>query len=102
MPQGHIRHRFVQQLTMETKGLRTRGWNYELPLVFADVLLPMMENLQFSKDIHVCIERRMALWDQSRFASLVNDTVNSGRGGERRNRTGKLHGSTRGACSAGL
>ena len=71
----------MQRLMAETKGVRTRGWNYERPLVFAAVILPMTENVRPPKDIRTCIERRMDLWDQSRSAALVDDTANVGWGG---------------------
>ena len=40
-PRGCIMHHFVQQPTAELKGVQTRGWNSEHPLVFASIILPM-------------------------------------------------------------
>ena len=102
VPQGRIGSRFVQRLAAELKEVRTRGLNSQCPLVFAAVVLPMAENARSSKDIHACIERRMDLWDQSRFATLADDTVNARWGRKRRTVPGRLYGGTRGACGAGL
>ena len=62
VPQGRIGRRFVQRLESELKGVRTRGFNYEHPLVFAAVILSMAENDRSPKDIHSRIDHRMDLW----------------------------------------
>ena len=74
----------MQRLAAELKGVRTRGLNYDSPLVFASVILYMAENSMYSKDVHARIYQRMDFCDHSRFAALVEDTANYGRGGGRR------------------
>ena len=53
---GYTGHLFVKKIMAELKGVRTRGWNYETPLRFAAVLIPISEKLQSSKDIHARIQ----------------------------------------------
>ena len=68
----------MQCLTAELKGVRTRGWNSEIPFVFSAVIVPMKERCRSSKDIHTRIERQMELCNQRPFSELVEDTVNAG------------------------
>ena len=90
----------MQRLESELKGVRTRGFNYEHPLVFAAVILSMAENDRSPKDIHSRIDHRMDLWDHIRFASLVENTVNAGGGGG--GDPGGVCGDIRGACGSGI
>ena len=61
----------MQFLTEKLKGVRSRGWNSEHPLVFESFILPMEENMRYSKDIKGCIERHMKIWDHIYFVELV-------------------------------
>ena len=72
----------MKQKTEEIKGVWRREWNSEHPFVFVAIILPMIENFRSSKDIHMCIERNMELWDQGRFAALVDNKFNSIQGEE--------------------
>ena len=44
---GHIGRRFLKILMAELNGVRTRYWNYECPLVFAAIILPTTDNVQY-------------------------------------------------------
>ena len=70
----------------------TIGLNYKSPLVFAAVILPILNNIRPSKKILAHIECWMDLWYKSRFAVLVDNTVNVRVRGKSSTRPGCLHG----------
>ena len=49
--------------------------------MLASIIIPMTDNVQSSNDIQACIERWVDLWDQGRFAVLVDNNTNLIRGG---------------------
>ena len=72
---------FVKQLTAEIKGRSNNDWNFEILLVFADVILPTADHFGSLKVIHAWIVLQMDLWNQWHIASLVDSTIMAGRGG---------------------
>ena len=45
-PQGCIGRRFLQRLIAELKGVQFRVCNYESPLIFSVIIIPMTEKLR--------------------------------------------------------
>ena len=65
-------------MAVELKGMRTRGWNYYHPLVFAAIIIPTEDNVRYSKYISAHIERQIEPWYKYQFTVLVYNTVNDG------------------------
>ena len=75
VPKGRVGRRFVDLVTSEFHGARTRKWNSERPLTFISVVLQRTSGVRRSCDIRRRLSRRMDLWEQKLFAGLVDDTV---------------------------
>jgi len=74
VPKGPVGKRFVKILTQELRGVRTRQWNSEKPLLFAAVILQKAEGVTGSGDIRRRLTQRMDLWDQGSYIALVDST----------------------------
>ena len=73
VPRGRVGRRFVKTLAKEFRGVRDRKWNSERPLVYAKAILQTTPGVKRAKDIRARLEKRMDLWDEHKFRTLVND-----------------------------
>jgi hypothetical protein len=73
-PKGTVGRRFVATLAKEFRGVKTRDWNSERPLVFVSVVLQTTPGVKRARDIRKRLTHRMDLWDQGKFSALVEDT----------------------------
>ena len=61
-PSGAVGHRFMAILAAEWRGVLSRSWNSERPLVFAHVVLTKTLGVRRAQEIRSSITRRMDLW----------------------------------------
>jgi hypothetical protein len=73
-PKGTVGRRFVATLAKEFRGVTSRDWNSERPLVFVSVILQTTPGVKRARDIRKRLTHRMDLWDQGKFTALVDDT----------------------------
>ena len=74
VPSGKVGRRFLTIFTQELRGVRTRRWNSERPLVFVAVTLQSTPGVRRSADIRQRLTQRMDLWEQGYHQALVDDT----------------------------
>ena len=72
-PNRKVGNQFVNMLAAEWKGVRTRKWNSERPIIFGAIILQKAYGLRKSCDIRKCIVNRMKLWEEGRFVALITD-----------------------------
>ena len=72
-PSGAVGHRFTTILAAEWRGVISRSWNSERPLVFAHVVRTKMLGVYQAWEIRARITRRMDLWERGQHAGLVGD-----------------------------
>jgi hypothetical protein len=74
VPSGKIGRRFLTIFTNELRGVRSRHWNSERPIVYVATVLQSTPGVRRSKDIRLRLAQRMDLWEQGHFKALVDDT----------------------------
>ena len=67
----------MKWMMAELKGICTRNWNYENPLVFTTFIIITMENVWYSKDIFLHLSQIMEILEKGSFAALVYDKIMS-------------------------
>ena len=77
-PSGAVGRRFTTILAAEWRGVISRSWNSEIPLVFAHVILTKMLGVRRAREIRARITRRMDLWERGHHAGLVGDAEAEG------------------------
>ena len=72
-PYGTVGRSFTTILAAEWRGVIGRTWNFERPLVFANVVLKKTLGVCRAKEIRDRITRRMDLWDRGLHVGLLVD-----------------------------
>ena len=72
-PYGVVGRRIAEILAAEWRGVISRSWNSERPLVFAHVVLTKTLGVRRDREIRARITRRMDLWERGQHAGLVGD-----------------------------
>ena len=70
--------RFTEILAAEWRGVISRSWSSERPLVFAHVVLTKTLGVCRAPEIRVRITSRMDLWERGQHAGLVGDAEAEG------------------------
>ena len=83
-PSWEIGPRLTAILAAEWRGVISRIWNSERPLVFAHVVLNMKLGVRWAWEIRARITRSMDLWKKRQHAGLVGDAEVEGAGREGR------------------
>ena len=65
-------------LAAEWRGVLSRSWNSERPLVFAHVFLTKTLGVHWAREIQARITRRIDLWKRGQHAGLVRDAEAEG------------------------
>ena len=73
VPSKRVGRRFVDTFAIELQGVKDGKWNSERALVFPKLILQNTPEIKSAGDIRRRIEQRMDLWDQGKFASLLDD-----------------------------
>ena len=73
VPNGPVGRQFVVMLTAEMKGVRTRKWNSERPLIFPKVILVTTQGVRRATDIKRRVAQRLKLWEEGKYATLLSD-----------------------------
>ena len=68
----------MEILAAECRGVLSRSWNSERPLVFAHVVLTKTLGVRRAREIRAWITRRMDLWERGQHAGLVGDAEAEG------------------------
>ena len=66
------------RLAAKWRGVRDRIWNYEIPLIFAHVIMMKTPGACQAKDIRARISWWMDLWEACHHYYLVRDTESEG------------------------
>ena len=69
---------FTAILAAEWRGVISRSWNSERPLVSAHVVLTKTLGVRQAREIRARITRRMDLWERGQHAGLVGDAEPEG------------------------
>ena len=77
-PSGAVGCHFTAILAAEWRGVISRSWNSERPLVFAHVVLTKTLGICRDREIRARITRRMDLWERGQNAGLVGDAKAEG------------------------
>ena len=77
-PSGAVGRRFTAILATEWRGVISRSWNSERPLVFAHVVLMKTLGVRRDREIRARITRRMDLMERGQHAGLVGDAKKEG------------------------
>ena len=72
-PSGAVGRRFTTIMAAEWRGVLSRSWNSERPLVFAHVVLTKTLGVRRAREIPARITRRMDLWERVQHTGLVGD-----------------------------
>ena len=75
VPRGKVGRRFLTTLIFEFQGVRERRWNSERVITYIMVTLQRGTGVRRSADIRRRIDRRMDLWVEQCFDTLVSDTL---------------------------
>ena len=75
---GAVRRRFTAILAAEWRGVFSRSWNSERPLVFAHVVLTKTLGVRRAREIWARITRPMDLWERGQHTSLLWDAEAEG------------------------
>ena len=70
--------RFTAILSAEWRGVLSRSWNSERPLVFTHIVLTKTLGVRQAREIRARITRRMDLWERGQHAGLVGDAEAEG------------------------
>ena len=70
--------RFTAILEEEWRGVISRSWNSERPLVFTHVVLTKTLGVRRAQEIRARITRCMDLWERGQHAGLVRDAEAEG------------------------
>ena len=73
MPSGAVGRRFAAILAAEWRGVLTRSWKSEIPLVFSHVVLTKMLGVRRAREIRAQITSQMDFWERGQHAGLVRD-----------------------------
>ena len=77
-PSGAVGRRFMAILAAECRGIISRSWNSNRPLVFAHVIIMKTLGVCRAREIRAKITRHMDLWERGQHAGLVGDTEAEG------------------------
>ena len=77
-PSEAVGRRFTEILAAEWRGVLTRSWNSERPLIFAHVVLTKTLGVRRAREIRARITRRMDLWERGQYAGLAGDAKAEG------------------------
>ena len=78
MPSEAVGRRFTAILAAAWRGVISRSWNSERPLVFAHVVLTKTLGVRWAREIQAMITRRMYLWERGQHSGLVGDAEAEG------------------------
>ena len=77
-PSGAVGRRFMEILAADWRGVISRSWNSERPLIFAHVILTKTLGVRRDREIRAWITRCMDLWERGQHAGLVGDAKAEG------------------------
>ena len=77
-PSGAAGRQFTAILAVEWRGVLSRSWNSDIPLVFAHIFLTKTLGARRAQEIRARITRRMDLWERGLHADLVGDAKAEG------------------------
>mmetsp|Transcript_37598 Transcript_37598/g.78753 ORF Transcript_37598/g.78753 Transcript_37598/m.78753 type:complete len:131 (+) Transcript_37598:157-549(+) len=80
-PKGKVGNLFLTRFTAELRKVRARETNLERAMIFPACILWKEPGIRSAKEIRRWILQRLQLWDEGKFAELVNDITNVARQG---------------------
>ena len=77
-PSGAVGRHLTAILAAEWRGVLSRSWNSERPLIFAHVMLTKLLGVRWAREIRASITRSMYFWEKRQHARLVGDAKAEG------------------------